>query len=83
MKENYEILMDCSPFESFEKCEEGLGQAIDRVEELLIEGTPTEQVQLVYLRQDATGKILDCYDVYEPTHPDMPATLPCDSCLPS
>ena len=75
MKENYEILLDCWPFESFEKSREGLEQAIDRVEELLLEGTPTEQLQLVYLQQDATGQIVECYDVYEPTHPDMPVAL--------
>ena len=75
MKQNYEILLDCWPFESFEKSREGLEQAIERVEELLLEGTPTEQLQLVYLQQDATGEITECYDVYEPTHPDMPATL--------
>lgn len=75
MKENYEILLDCSPFESFEKSGEGLSEAIDRVEALLLEGTPTEQLQLVYVRQDATGEIVECYDVYEPTHPDMPASL--------
>ena len=75
MKENYEILLDCSPFESFEKSREGLDEAIARVEALLLEGTPTEQLQLVYVRQDATGEIVECYDVYEPTHPDMPATL--------
>ena len=75
MKENYEILLDCSPFESFEKSREGLEQAIERVEALLLEGTPTEQLQLVYVQQDATGEIVECYDVYEPTHPDMPATL--------
>ena len=75
MKENYEILLDCWPFESFEKSREGLEQAIERVEALLLEGTPTEQLQLVYVQQDATGEIVECYDVYEPTHPDMPATL--------
>ena len=75
LKERYEILLDCSPFESFEKSRQGLENAIDRVEELLLDGTPSEQLQLVYVQQDATGEILDCYDVYEPTHPDMPATL--------
>ena len=65
MKENYEILLDCSPFESFEKSREGLEQAIDRVEELLLEGTPSEQLQLIYVKQDASGEIVECEDVYE------------------
>ena len=71
MKENYEILLDCSPFESFEKSRGGLEEAIDRVEELLLEGTPSEQLQLIYVQQDATGEIKECYDVYEITPLDM------------
>ena len=71
MKENYEILLDCSPFESFEKCGTGLEEAIDRVEALLLDGTPSEQLQLIYVRQDATGEIVECYDVYDVTPLDM------------
>jgi len=71
MKENYEILLDCSPFESFEKSRDGLQQAIDRVEELLLDDTPSEQLQLIYVKQDASGEITECYDVYEVTPLDM------------
>ena len=71
MKENYEILLDCSPFEIFEKSRQGLENAIDRVEELLLDGTPSEQLQLVYVQQDATGEITECYDVYEITPLDL------------
>ena len=71
MKQNYEILLDCWPFESFEKSREGLEEAIDRVEALLLEGTPSEQLQLVYVQQDATGEITECYDVYEIKPLDM------------
>ena len=71
MKENYEILLDCSPFESFEKSRDGLEEAIDRVEELLLDGTPSEQLQLVYVQQDATGEITEFYDVYEITPLDL------------
>ena len=71
MKENYEILLDCSPFESFEKSRDGLEQAIDRVEELLVDGTPSEQLQLIYVQQDASGEITEFYDVYEVTPLDM------------
>ena len=71
MKQNYEILLDCWPFESFEKSREGLEEAIDRVEALLLEGTPSEQLQLVYVQQDATGEITECYDVYEITPLDL------------
>ena len=72
MKERYEILMDCSPFESFEKSREGLEQAIDRVEELLLEGsTPSEQLHLIYIKQDELGEIIECNDVYEVKPLDM------------
>lgn len=71
MKENYEILLDCSPFESFEKSRDGLQQAIDRVEELLLDDTPSEQLQLIYVKQDASGEITECYDVYRVTPLDM------------
>lgn len=71
LKERYEILLDCSPFESFEKCRDGLEEAIDRVEELLLDGTPSEQMQLVYVQEDASGEITECYDVYEITPLDM------------
>ena len=71
MKENYEILLDCSPFESFEKSRDGLQQAIDRVEELLLDDTPSEQLQLIYVKQDASGEITECYDVYEITPLDL------------
>ena len=71
IKENYEILLDCSPFESFEKCGAGLEEAIDRVEELLLEGTPSEQLHLIYVKQDACGEIVECYDVYDVTPLDM------------
>ena len=71
MKENYEILLDCSPFESFEKCGAGLEEAIERVEALLVDGTPSEQLQLVYVKQNAAGEIVECYDVYEITPLDM------------
>ncbi len=71
MKENYEILLDCSPFESFEKCGAGLEEAIERVEALLVDGTPSEQLQLVYVKQNAAGEIVECYDVYEIRPLDM------------
>ena len=71
MKENYEILLDCWPFESFEKSREGLEQAIDRVENLLLDGTPSEQLQLIYVKQDASGEIVECEDVYEVKPLDM------------
>ena len=71
LKENYEIFLDCTSFESFEKSRDGLEQAIDRVEELLLEGTPSEQLQLIYVQQDADGEITEFYDVYEITPLDM------------
>jgi len=71
MKENYEFLLDCSSFESFEKSRQGLEDAIDRVEEMLLEGTCSEQLQLVYVSQDACGEIVECYDVYEITPLDL------------
>ena len=67
----YEILLDCSPFESFEKSRQGLEDAIYRVEELLLDDTPSEQLQLVYTEEDASGNIVECYDVYEITPLDL------------
>ena len=71
MIKKYEILLDCSPFESFEKSRQGLEDAIDRVEELLLDDTPSEQLQLVYTEEDASGNIVECYDVYEITPLDL------------
>jgi len=71
MIKKYEILLDCSPFESFEKSRQGLEDAIDRVEELLLDGTPSEQLQLVYTQVDASGDIVECYDVYDVTSLDL------------
>jgi DNA recombination-dependent growth factor C len=66
MIKKYEVLRDGSLEQSFEKCREGMNEALDLVEQLALDWSDDfDLLEIVCTEYDAMGQIVSCEQIQE------------------